>query len=57
MFDDINAGMANELLIHGRKLHIFIVFITQSHFASPKDVRFLFDPTERALEKQTESTE
>ena len=28
-----------ELLIRGRKLNISLVFITQSHFKVPKDVR------------------
>ena len=29
----------NELFIRGRKLDIFLVFITQSYFKAPKDVR------------------
>ena len=48
VFDDMIADMINnnklnpivtELLIRGRKLNISIVFITQSFFKVPKDVR------------------
>ena len=48
VFDDMIAGMINnkkinsivtELFIRGRKLNISIVFITQSYFKFPKDVR------------------
>ena len=48
VFDDMIADMINnnklnpivtELFIRGRKLNIFIVFITQSYFKVPKDVR------------------
>ena len=48
VFDDIIADMINnnklnpivtEFFIRGRKLNISIVFITQSHFKVPKDVR------------------
>ena len=48
IFDDIIADMINnnklnpivtELFIRRRKLNIFIVFITQSYFKVPKDVR------------------
>ena len=48
VFDDMIAYMINnnklnpivtELFIRGRKLNISIVFITQSHFKVPKDVR------------------
>ena len=48
IFVDIIADMINskklnpivtELFIRGRKLNIFIVFITQSYFKVPKDVR------------------
>ena len=48
VFDDIITDMINnnklnpivtELFIRGRKLNISIVFITQSHFKVPKDVR------------------
>ena len=48
VFDDIIADMSNnkklnsiltELFIRGRKLNISIVFITQSYFKVPKDVR------------------
>ena len=47
-FDDMIADMINnkklnpivtELFIRGRKLNISIVFITQSYFKAPKDVR------------------
>ena len=47
-FDDVIADMINnrklnlvvtELSIRGRKLNISIVFITQSYFKVPKDVR------------------
>ena len=47
-FDDMIADMINnkktksiltELLIRGRKLNISLVFITQSYFKVPKDVR------------------
>ena len=48
VFDDMIADMINnkklnlvvtELFIRGRKLNIYIVFITQSYFKAPKDVR------------------
>ena len=48
IFDDMTADMINnnkinpivrELFIRGRKLNISIVFITQSYFKVPKDVR------------------
>ena len=48
VFDDMIADMINnkklnpivtELFIRGRKLNISIVFITQSYFKAPKDVR------------------
>ena len=48
VFDDIIADMINnkklnsivtELFIRGRKLNISLVFITQSYFKAPKDVR------------------
>ena len=47
-FDDMNADMINnkklksivtELFIRGGKLNISLVFITQSYFKVPKDVR------------------
>ena len=47
---DMNADMihnkklnsvVNELFIRGRKLNICIVFITQSYFKDPKDVRLI----------------
>ena len=48
LFDDMIADMINnkklnsiitELFIRGRKLNISLVFITQSYFKVPKDVR------------------
>ena len=48
VFDDMIADMINnnklnpivtELFIRGRKLNISIVFVTQSYFKVPKDVR------------------
>ena len=46
VFDDMIADMINklnpvvtELFIRGRKLNISIVFITQSYFKVPRDVR------------------
>ena len=48
VFDDAIADMINnkklnpvvtELFIRGRKLNIYIVFITKSYFKVPKDVR------------------
>ena len=48
VFDDVIADMINnkklnsiltELFIRGRKLNISLVFITQSYFKVPKDVR------------------
>ena len=48
VFDDMIADMINnkklnpvvtELFIRGRKVNISIVFITQSYFKVPKDVR------------------
>ena len=48
VFDDMIADMINnkklnsvvtELFIRGRKLTIFLFFITQSYFKVPKDVR------------------
>ena len=32
-------SIVTELLVTGRKLNISIVFITQSYFKAPKDVR------------------
>ena len=32
-------SLGTELFIRGRKLNIFLVFITQSYFKFPKDVR------------------
>ena len=67
IFDDMIADMINnkklnpivtELFIGGRKLNISIVFITQSYFKVPKDVRlnsthfFIMKiPNKRALQK------
>ena len=50
LFDDMNADMISnklnpvvtELFVRGRKLGISIVFITQSYFKVPKDVRLNF---------------
>ena len=48
VFDDMIVDMINnkklnsivtELFIRGRKLNIFLVFITQSYFKVPKDIR------------------
>ena len=48
MFDDIIPDMiinkklnpvVTELFIRGRKLNTYIVFVTQSYFKVPKDVR------------------
>ena len=48
VFDDMNADMINskklnsivtDLFIRGRKLNISLIFITQSYFKVPKDVR------------------
>ena len=48
VFDDVIADMiqnkkldsiVTELFIRGRKLNISLVFITQSYFKVPKDVR------------------
>ena len=48
VFDDVIADMLNnkkrnsivtELFYRGRKLNISLVFITQSYFAVPKDIR------------------
>ena len=48
VFDDMIADMINnkklnpvvtELFIRGRKLHVSVVFITQTYFEVPKDVR------------------
>ena len=48
VFDDMIADMINnkklysivtELFIRGRKLNISVIFITQSYFKVPKDIR------------------
>ena len=48
IFNDMNAAMFNnknlnhvvtELFIRGRKLNISLVFIPQSYFAVPKDIK------------------
>ena len=50
VFDDITADMINnkrlnsivtELFIRGRKLNIYLAFITQSYLEVPKDVRLI----------------
>ena len=65
VFDDMIADMINnnklnpivtELFIRGRKLNIYIIFITQSYFKVPEDVRlnstyFFYD--ENSLQKRT----
>ena len=51
VFDDMIADMISnkkrnpivtELFIKGRKLNISLVFITQSYFSVPKDIRLNF---------------
>ena len=37
-------SIVTELFIRGRKLNIFLVFITQSYFKAPKDVRLNSTP-------------
>ena len=53
ILDDMTADMINskklnpvvtELFIRGRKLNIYIVFITQSYFKVPEDVRLNSTP-------------
>ena len=53
VFDDVIAdmihnkklnSMVTELFIRGRKLNIYLVFITQSYFKVPKDVRLNTSP-------------
>ena len=34
--------IVTELFIRGRKLNIFIVFMTQSYFKLPKEVEMIF---------------
>ena len=34
--------IVNELFFRGRKLNIYLVFITQTYFKAPKDVRLNF---------------
>ena len=34
----INNPIVTELFIRGRKLNIFLVFVTQSYFAVPKNI-------------------
>ena len=69
VFDDMIADMINnkklnsivtELFIRGRKLNISLVFITQSYFKVPKDVRlntnhFLSQKVRRELQKTKEN--
>ena len=35
-------SIVTDLFIRGRKLNIFLLFITQSYFKVPKDVRLTF---------------
>ena len=67
VFDDMIADIftnkklnpiVTELFIRGRKLNIFLVFITQSYFAVPKKIRlnsthyfFMKIPNKRELEQ------
>ena len=63
VFDDMIADMIDnkrldsivtELFIRGRKLNISLVFVTQSYFKVPKDVRLKFIskiPNKRELQK------
>ena len=69
VFDDMIADMINdkklnsvvtELFIRGRKLNICLIFITQSYFKVPKDVRnnsthfFIMEiPNKRELQQMT----
>ena len=39
MFSKKNNPIVTELFIGGRKLNIYLVFITQSYFALPKNFR------------------
>ena len=39
MLNKILNPIITELFIRGRKLNISLAFITQSHFAVPKDIR------------------
>ena len=47
--------MVTELLIRGRKLNIFLVFITQSYFVAAKNIRLnsrqYFVPNKRELQQ------
>ena len=69
VFDDMITNMINnkklnsivtELFIRGRKLNISLIFITQSYFKVPKDVRnnsthffIMKTPNKRELQKIT----
>ena len=70
VFDNMIADMINnkklnpivtELFIRGRKINIYIVFITQSYFKVPKDVRlnttdfFIMKISNKRELKQTKS--
>ena len=69
VFDDMIDDMINnkklnsivtELFVRGRKLNISLVFITQSYFKVPKDVRlntnhFLSQKVRRELQKTKEN--
>ena len=54
--------LVNELFIRGRKLNISIVFVTQSYFAVPKNIRlnsthYLFMKISNKRELQTNSSD
>ena len=69
VFDDMIGDMINnkklnsimtELFVRGRKWNISLVFITQSYFKVPKDVRlntnhFLSQKVQRELQKTKEN--
>ena len=37
-----NSSVVTELFIRGKKLNISLVFVTQSYFAVPKNIRLKF---------------
>ena len=62
VFDNMNADMCSnkkfnpivtELFIRGRNLNISLVFITQSYFAVPKNIRLNSICYENSKEKRT----
>ena len=69
VFDDMTADMLSnkklnpivtELFIRGRKLNVSLVFITQSYFADPKNIRLnsthyfvMRNPNKRELQQLT----